>query len=53
MTDRGALIGGGFDTSEVSENVALQVRGPIICVWPNGAQSPTNPMNVYSGSAVG
>jgi hypothetical protein len=46
LTGGGVLIGGAFDTTEVSEKVALQVRGPIICVWPNGAQSPTNPMNV-------
>ena len=55
MRKRGAdaLIGGGADTSAVGENVALQVRGTVICVCPSGTQSPTNPMNVKPGSAVG
>ena len=40
------------------ESVAVRepyphVRGPVICVWPSGMQSPTNPMKVNPGSAVG
>ena len=44
---------GGFSATAVGENVAPHVRGPVICVCPSGAQSPTNPMNVKPASALG
>src|SRR5262245_12498391 len=38
--------GGGGGRLVVSWNTALHVRAPAICIWPVGAQSPLNPMNV-------
>ena len=54
-TGRGGttVVAATADATAVGENVAPQVRGPVICVCPSGAQSPTNPMNVKPASAVG